>query len=480
MSLRFHKTLGVLFFFALSLQFLVGQEISISSELSLRNYFAYEILGEVDDRIIVYRDKGFTKELDVFNREMEHIHSTELYFEKKKVDVFNVVGLDSVFQVLYGFFENDTMEFHMRIYDSGVRMIDSSLVAKVPKKQIRKKITHAVSNDKNRILLSTVDAKENILFLLYNSKTRSVEWSSTMSVDGEFRQSLNDIVLANNGDFVLLLNENLWNTKANELTMVAVSPRNGYQRYINFGFDEMGKSSFFIDFDNVNNKIILCGLYGDKKAKDLKGYFYSVADLNSLTEDEYFTFLPFGDNLYQELLQGKKKKQKVLDDLEIQDVVLRKDGGLIIISEIEREYSRRNPYNNYARSTYDSYSRRGWVDYYNDDIIVTNIAPTGEVDWNKVLYKKQFSQDDDAIFSSFYIVKTPSRLRFIYNDEIKKNNTVSEYLMDPAGRVARNSLLSTEYQNMKLRFKDAVQISSNALIIPSERNYDLNLVRITY
>jgi len=163
-------------------------------------------------------------------------------------------------------------------------------------------------------------------------------------------------------------------------------------------------------------------------------------------------------------------------------LVFRNDGGVLLISEIKREFSRRNPYNttSYPRDNYNPYTRRGWVDFYNDDIVITNINPDKEMDWYKVLYKKQFSQDDDGVFSSFFVMKTPSRMRFIYNDEIKRNNTVSEYLMDPAGKIARNSLLSTMGQEMKLRFQDAIQISSNSIIIPSEKNYDLNLVKITY
>ena len=77
-------------------------------------------------------------------------------------------------------------------------------------------------------------------------------------------------------------------------------------------------------------------------------------------------------------------------------------------------------------------------------------------------------------------MKTPSRLRLLYNDEIKKSNTVSEYIMDPTGKIARNSLLSTEDQEMKLRFRDALQISNRELLVPSETNYDLILVKITY
>jgi len=113
-------------------------------------------------------------------------------------------------------------------------------------------------------------------------------------------------------------------------------------------------------------------------------------------------------------------------------------------------------------------------------VVVIAVQPDERVHWSRVLFKKQFSQDDDAIFSSYFLMKTPSRLKLIFNDEIKNNNTVSEYLLDPVGRFNRNSLLSTEYQNLKIRFADAVQVSGSEFVAPSEKNRKLSLVKITY
>lgn len=122
----------------------------------------------------------------------------------------------------------------------------------------------------------------------------------------------------------------------------------------------------------------------------------------------------------------------------------------------------------------------GYVDYYNENLIVLANYPDGNEQWKKVLYKKQFSQDDNSIYSSFFLFKTPSRLRLLYNDEIKSSNTVSEYLMDPLGNYERKSVLSTEYQNLKLRFRDAIQTSSTSIIVPSERSSKIYLVKIEY
>ena len=50
-----------------------AQEISISSDLNIRSYFSYDILGEINDRVLIYRDKGFVQEIDVFNENLVQI-----------------------------------------------------------------------------------------------------------------------------------------------------------------------------------------------------------------------------------------------------------------------------------------------------------------------------------------------------------------------------------------------------------------------
>lgn len=454
-----------------------GQEVSISQEMNVRNYFSYELIGEIDDRIILYRDKGFTKEVDVFNLEMEHTQSSELNFEKKKTDVFTVVGLDSVFQVLYGYMEKDSMVFKMRVYDKLVRLIDSTTLTKVYKKKIKKRISHHLSPDKTKVLLSTKNGDDDILFYLYDYKRKKIIWNSTVFIE----KKISSIFLTDHGK--IILRERDENKSGTQIILHIVDPSNPGPQSVIVDLQEAFYKNVLIDYDNKHQQLIVCGNFGEKKDKDSKGVFILKKSLLELQGFEYPQLINYDPNLGRELIQGKKKnKKRILDDLYVKEIILRNDGGLLLVSEITKEFSRRSPYNSaYGRSAGGNpYSRRGWIDYYNEDIVITNVDNSGNVVWNKVLYKKQFSQDDDAIFSSFFIMKTPSRLRIIYNDEIKNSSTVSEYLMDPVGRIARNSLLSTEYQNMKLRFKDAVQLSSNTLLIPSEKNYDLNLVKITY
>jgi hypothetical protein len=111
---------------------------------------------------------------------------------------------------------------------------------------------------------------------------------------------------------------------------------------------------------------------------------------------------------------------------------------------------------------------------------VFSIHPNGKEHWKKILRKKQFSQDDGAYYSSFFVFKSPSELRFIFNDEIKMDNTVSEYILNPIGENERNIVMNTEYQKLKLRFQEAIQISTRDFLVPSERNSKFNLVKVSF
>mgnify|MGYP006384208567 FL=1 len=84
------------------------------------------------------------------------------------------------------------------------------------------------------------------------------------------------------------------------------------------------------------------------------------------------------------------------------------------------------------------------------------------------------------MYSSFLLFKTPEHLRFLFNDEIKQENTVGGYEVTGNGYVERKTVFNTDYQRLKLRFRDGVQLSNNECIVPSERGSKLNLVRIEF
>lgn len=234
-----------------------------------------------------------------------------------------------------------------------------------------------------------------------------------------------------------------------------------------------------MDYDEKNERIVLAGFTTVNDESKANGYFGFSISGNDIPEDAEILVNKFTTDFISDVTGKKPGKVKELTDYKIQDIIVRNDGGVIIISELVKEFTRRSQMN--APNQFGDYlPARGLIDYYHEDIILLSTFPDGKEHWRKILFKKQFSQDDGAIYSSYFLFKTPSRIRLIYNDEIKNSNTVSEYVFDPIGQSERKSVLSTEYQNLKLRFRDAIQIGPSSLIVPSEKSWKINMVRIDY
>ncbi len=68
----------------------------------------------------------------------------------------------------------------------------------------------------------------------------------------------------------------------------------------------------------------------------------------------------------------------------------------------------------------------------------------------------------------------------MFNDAVNSEGTVSEYLLKPNGDFIRKSVLNTTYKNLNLRFRDAMSIQSDEMLLPSESNGKLTLVKIQF
>ncbi len=231
-------------------------------------------------------------------------------------------------------------------------------------------------------------------------------------------------------------------------------------------------------YDNLNRQLVAAGLYTTKDFSRADGYFWiKYVPQGNATARPVFT--PFPINLVKNI-EGNKfnKKQPNIDELSVSNLVLRQDGGGLIITEKNRQLERRS--NASRTQIVNNFGERPLVDYHYDEMIVFSVHPDGEPHWSNILHKKQYSQDDGGVYSSYLMMENPSTLRFLFNDEIRFENTVSEYIVNGRGEFDRNSLFNTRDLNLRLRFRDGVQVAANEVILPSEHRNRLRLVKMTY
>lgn len=461
-----------------------SQEVSVSKEFSIRSDYAYEVMGHVGDNILLYRDKGLEKFISAFDNDLQFKWEQQLRFEEKRIKVYGITVRDSLFSIFHGMKQDGVEYVKVANYDENARLQDSIVIASDKRGLVGQDFQFLNSRDKEKSLLYYIDHSDKLNVFIYDHIRDTLDWKEEFFFEGSnLFYDLSEVFVTDYGSVVLLIDQGNKKTKSDddmaEIIILEKGNENGFLTRIPYGKTYL--QSIKLSIDQKNRRLGFFGLYNEKKANWSEGYCYAFIDLRNFADVHELNYVPFDKRLIQDIYGSEARKKKGLNFYTISDIIWRHDGGLLMSMEMQRKYSRRSSYDGVARSSSEFYSSgRGWVDYFNEDIILTALHKDGTEHWQKILFKKQFSQDDGGIYSSYYPFLTPSRLRLIFNDEIKNNNTVSEYVVNGVGNYKRESLFSTEYQNLKLRFIDALQISATEILVPSQKNYNLSLVKISY
>jgi hypothetical protein len=473
------RFLGVLIaLFALSTGF--SQIITVSEEVSLRNDNDYQIIGEYNGQTILYQEKKPDYFILGFDDTMQQTWEKELELDRKQPKVLGVMRGDTSFTLLYRFRQKGHTVIKAHEYDPGANLLDSATVADLGYLFYTPNLQVIRSEDRSKLLVYYTEKRDEFNLFVFDVDSLNTMWKRTLVIENaDINREFDQILLKNDGRVIIVLDKNNFRSRREEHYYEIYeygSNRKNDRKYIIPMTNYVTYDALF-EVDNLNNSLVAAGLYSQKNSNRVVGYFYLNVPPGE-TQNHVLNFQEF-DVEFVELILGKKvkKNKKGFEHVEVNELVLRRDGGALMIAERYRRQERGRGANN--RVFYDPYNRFV-TDHYIDEIIVISIHPTGETHWKNVLHKKQYSQDDDAVYSSFFLMKTPSNLRFLYNDEIKYENTVSEYVLRGDGHYDRNAMLSTEDLEIRLRFKDAIQVDGDRIIVPSERRNRLKLVRLEY
>ena len=472
--------LSILFFFPL---FLTGQTVTVSDPVSIRNDQYYQILGKMKDRFLIFRDQtNFDYEVQAFDKELKATWNKELELDKKRAEILGVLAAEDHFNIVYRFKQKGEYLVKVRRYDAGANMVDSATVYNYGSRFYPPKLQLVESEDRSKILLYHIERQSTIEAISFDVEEMKMLWRCQFSPDVlPFGSDYQQAILTNQGElFFVIGRDNRKSEKENHAYEIYIGKSYPSSKSVNLFSIPMQEHltyDAYFTYDNLNNQIIAAGLYSDRSRGKATGYFYMRIPRKS-PNSYTLHFHPFDDKIVSTYNGKKVKDNKGISETSIQEVVLRRDGGILLIAERNKLFERQ--LTTAGRGYIGADGRRYIVDYQMEDLLALSIHPDGALHWQNVLPKRQYSQDDDAMFSSFFLFKTPSSLRVLFNDEIKYENTVSEYVIKGDGKLDRNSVLSTENQKLRLRFRDALQVGPQELLVPSERRNKLQLVHINY
>lgn len=462
---------------ALPIAMAQNQRILVSESIQLRNDYGYEIIGRMRDRILLFRDKADDFEVQAFDNNMRPTWSRVLEdLDKNGVQILAVIGGAERFSIVFRQRRRGVVHLRVHQYDAGATRVDSATLKTYGDRLLAApELDLFRSEDRNCIVVVNMAERGRMETTCFRLDRLEVLWDKVLLIDDVYHDTnMRGMEVSNAGDFFLISE---WNNRRNRLgahEYQVLHVRTDSVRLIRVPLPDFLTIDAKFTFDNLNQTLVGGGFYAERNRDRANGAFYVRVPLRGEPTVRYESF---SDRFISVL-----RRKDVTDDTRgipyatVQQLVLRQDGGVLIVAELYHEIQR----GTLAGRGIWRDGMRLVVDYYYDDVLLVTLSPDGSAHWMTVLHKRQYSQDDDAIFSSFCLLRAPDRVHFLFNDEIKYENTCSEYIVSPLGDFDRNSLLNTHGQNLRLRFRDALQLNANECVVPSEFRNRLRLVLIRF
>jgi hypothetical protein len=245
-----------------------------------------------------------------------------------------------------------------------------------------------------------------------------------------------------------------------------------------------------VQFAVKNNGQIICsGFYSEKGVYSIKGAFFMSLDAASkATLNQHLQEFD-ADFLTEFMSESKAKKGGELYEYDLDDLVMREDGGVVLVAE---------QYFHYVQTYYSGTGANRFmntVHYYNyNDIIAVNINPDGRIAWARKIPKHQTSVNDGGFFSSYTLSVINNKLYFLFNDSPKnldnapgdrtvnfsgRNNSVVVLVrIDKDGTLEKAPLFTAKDADVITRPKVCEQVSSNEVILYGQKKSNHKFARV--
>ncbi len=475
------KLLLPFFFFCLAFNALHSQSALVSDPLFIRSDYGYEIIGRLGDRVLVFRDRYDDFVVQAFDSQMRLSWSKDLDdLDRRGMRVLGVVPGRNDFSVVYQVRRRGHTILRVHKYDPNANLIDSMMVKDYGERLFNTPVLDLMhSEDRNCVVVYNTAERDQIEAVAFHLDKMQVLWDTVALVDDAsdfFEDRQPEITLSNAGAFFWVSERNNRRGKLDkhEVKILRFDGAGIHTNRTQLGTYLTIDSRFI--FDNLNNRLCAAGLWAEKGRDRANGAFY-LSLIPGKDSAQVLRYEPF-DEKFMSILRQKDvgEDSRGIADAQLRELLLRQDGGIILVAERYHEVQRGSA----AGRGFFRDGMRMIVDYYYDDVFVLAFQPDGQTQWKSALHKKQYSQDDEGTFSSYFLMRNADRMRFFFNDEIKYENTCSEYVLSAVGEFDRNSLLNTLNQNLRLRFRDALQLNASECIVPSEFRGRLRLVLLRF
>ncbi|MBS1615770.1 MAG: hypothetical protein JST06_06580 [Bacteroidetes bacterium] len=445
----------------------------------------YSVVGMVGGMLFTYRTNQGEHYLDIWDDSMTLQATVVLdFFPKKLYDAQFIAYPDKIIALFQGSDGGHVLQ-QAALLDARGRLQGRVLNIDQAKAGFfgsrNEYFSISVSENKRRLMVYDAvlkGASVNLRTTLLDDSLHILKRAES-SYRGENNLSLMPAMLNNEGDFYLPIATALGSKDYADGIWLLKRPADGSKlvaKEIPLG--RKFAAGLYLKADNLNRCIYAGGFYSQKKAGNFDGVLLAQYNMDSGSIVSARQ-LPFDEQI--RLNATGRKSQRAFNDFLTRQLIIRNDGGFVLIAE---DYymsvrSGLSPYGYYSSFYYPFMTTQNIREYHYGDIMALCYDGLGHPLWHAFIRKDQYSQEDAGVFSSYAFINTGGSLGFLYNDFDNRSSHITLSTIEAGGKTNAQQL------NMMATQPDwqpraGKQVSGRDLVVPCLKGRRLCFAKIVF
>ncbi len=470
----------------------------------------FEVIGKISGNYLVYKNNRTKSAVSVYDNDMKLKQKVDLDFIPERTINVDFVAYPDYFFAIYQYQKRSVLYcMGVKLSGDGAKLgepvlLDTTFISVFADNKI---YSTAFSEDKKHIMVYKIQKKNdkfNFTTLLFDADLLLQHKSRWTVPYDDNKEVYSDFYVDNDGNFVFAKSQKSGGRELiSKVSIITKVPESDTFTIIPVNLKNYYLDEVKLKIDNVNKRILLNSFYYQQKRGNIDGLYTAIWDRqtnNQIVQNE----IKFNDELRDEAKEGGSTRM-AFNDYFIKHVILKKDGGFILVGEDYYTQSRGNPWNRYdflngynylSPYNYYYYSPPGYwyrptrgfyggnnysqTRYYYNNIAVLDIDNTGKLVWSNVLHKSQYDDETDD-YISYQIMNSGGELHFLFNELERRNSQLlADQSINADGKLIRNPTLRSLDKGYQFMPRYGKQISAKQIIIPCTLRNNICFAKIDY
>ncbi len=498
----------ILFFYAVP-QIITAQNITYSAvEKADSRNLSFEILGRFSDNILVYKNIFKQHKITIYNNDMTIKEEVKLDFISERTTNIDFIKYPHSVIMIWQFEKGNSQYCNAaKISEDGKIIKESFTIDTTRAGFLGNKVGYNCtwSEDKKNILLYKYYSKPNVFHLvtkIYNENLLLQDSARQAIEYNDYRESFSDLQITDSATIVFYKSQaNARSEYINSIELIFKKQYDLTLVKLELPLEKLLIQEPEIKIDNLNGNFLLNSFSYKKNRGNIDGLFSAIIDSKTLTIKGKKQNI-FDDSL-QAKLSGKPDWRTAYDNYYLKNIVLKKDGGFVLVSE---EYIKQRRfggiqddrfnngfnggyfgsssdyylYNRGYNGSYRSFTDNGRDVVYNyNDIIILGITKDLTAQWVNVINKTTSDVETDN-FLSFSNMNAGGQVHFLFLQKDNNRQILSNHALQADGNILRNATLKSGEAGYDFMPRLARQTGSKQMIIPCVVRNNIAFAKIDF